>query len=66
MDTAALVEHMVDAYNRHDTDALAACYAPGARVQWAGWPEAVDAEAWLAGFGAMLAAFPDLGVHSRI
>ena len=65
MDTAALVDRMVDAYNRHDTDALAACYAPGAWVRGSGWPEAIDAEAWLVGFGAMLAAFPDLRVHPR-
>ena len=29
MDTAALVDRMVDSYNRHDIGALAACYAPG-------------------------------------
>ena len=52
MDTAALVDRMVDSYNRHDPDALAACYAPDARINPAGWPEDVDAATWLAAFGA--------------
>jgi hypothetical protein len=39
---AALVVGMVDCCNRHDNDALAACYAPDARVHPAGWPEAVS------------------------
>jgi ketosteroid isomerase-like protein len=65
MDTAALVDRMLDAYNRHDIDALAACYVPGARVRGSGWPEAVDADTWLVGFGAFVAAFPDLRVHPR-
>ena len=54
MDTAALVDRMVDSYNRHDTDALAACYAPDARVHHAGWPEDVDAQTWLVLFGGPL------------
>jgi hypothetical protein len=32
MDTAALVDRMVDCFNRYDPEALAACYAPDARV----------------------------------
>ena len=32
MDTAALIDRMVDSYNRHDTEALAPCYALDARV----------------------------------
>jgi ketosteroid isomerase-like protein len=63
MDTTALVDRMVDAYNRHDTDALAACYATGARVRSTWGPEPVDPGTWLAAFGAMLTAFPDLRVH---
>jgi hypothetical protein len=65
MDIAALVDRILDRYNRHDTDALAAGYAPGARIQSSGWPEAIDAEAWLVAFGVMLTAFPDLRVHPR-
>jgi hypothetical protein len=65
MDTAALVDRMVDRYNRHDTEALAACYAPDARVHPAGWPEAVDAGTWLAAFPVILATFPDVQLHPR-
>jgi hypothetical protein len=66
MDTAALVDRMVDSYNRHDTDALAPCYTANARVHHAGWPEAVDAETWLALFGGpLLTTFPDLQLHPR-
>jgi hypothetical protein len=39
---------MVDCFNRHDPEALAACYAPDARVHPAGWPQAVDTGTWLA------------------
>ena len=63
MDTAALVDRMVDSYNRHDIDALAACYAPGARVNGGGWPEDIDATAWLAGLGTIFDSFPDLQLH---
>jgi hypothetical protein len=62
---AALVVLMVDCCNRHDTDALAACYAPDARVHHAGWPQAVDARTRLATFGVTLATFPDLRLHPR-
>jgi hypothetical protein len=62
---AALVVLMVDCCNRHDTDALAACYAPDARVHPAGWPQAVDARTRLATFGVILATFPDLRLHPR-
>ena len=66
MDTAALVDRMVDSYNRHDIDALAACYAPDARVHHAGWPEDVDAQTWLALFGGpLLTTFPDLQIRPR-
>lgn len=65
MDTAALVDRMVDGYNRHDADALAACYAPDARINAAGWPEEVDAATWLAAFGAILSSFPDLQIRPR-
>ena len=64
MDTAALVDRMVDSYNRHDLDDLGACYAPGARINL-GWPEDVDPAGWLAGFGQFLTSFPDLKVHPR-
>ena len=62
---AALVVLMVDCCNRHDTDALAACYAPDARVHPAGWPQAVDARTRLATFGVILATFSDLRLHPR-
>jgi ketosteroid isomerase-like protein len=65
MDTAALIDRMVDSYNRHDTEALAPCYAPDARVHPAGRPEAVDAGTWLAAFGLVLQSFPDLQLHPR-
>jgi hypothetical protein len=52
---AALVVLMVDCCNRHDTDALAACYAPDTWVHPAGWPQAVDARTRLATFGVILA-----------
>jgi hypothetical protein len=63
--TAALVVLMVDCCNRHDTDALAACYAPDTWVHPAGWPPAVDARTRLATFGVILATFPDLRLHPR-
>jgi SnoaL-like domain len=65
MDTAALVNRMVDCYNRHDPEALAACYAPDARVHPAGWPQAVDPGTWLAAVPVILATFPDLRLHPR-
>jgi hypothetical protein len=65
MDTAALIDRMVDSFNRHDTEALAPCYAPDARVHPAGQPEAVDAGTWLAAFGLVLQSFPDLQLHPR-
>jgi len=55
MDTAALIDRMVDSYNRRDTEALAPCYAPDARVHPAagrrkstpgpGWPPSVPSSA---------------------
>ena len=59
MDTAALVDRMVDCFNRHDPEALAACYAPDARVHRAGWPQAVDAGTWLAAVPVSLTTFPE-------
>jgi len=60
MDTVALVDRMVDSYNRHDIDALAACYVAGARVNGGGWPEDIDVTSWLAGLSAIVSSFPDL------
>jgi SnoaL-like domain len=65
MDTAALVDRMVDCFNRHDPEALADCYAPDARVHPAGWPQAVDTGTWLAAVPVILATFPDLQLHPR-
>jgi Domain of unknown function (DUF4440) len=58
MDTAALVDRMVDCFNRHDPEALAACYAPDARVHPAGWPRAVDTGTWLAAVPVIWTTFP--------
>jgi SnoaL-like polyketide cyclase len=65
MDSAALVNRTVDCYNRRDAEALAACYAPDARIHPAGWPEEVDAGTWLAAVPVILATFPDLRLHPR-
>ena len=65
MDTAALVDRMVDCFNRHDPEALATCYAPDARVHPAGWPQAVDTGTWLAAVPVIFTAFPDLRLHPR-
>jgi SnoaL-like domain len=65
MDTAALVERRVDCFNRHDPEALAACYAPDARVHPAGWPQAVDTGTWLAAVPVIFTTFPDLRLHPR-
>jgi ketosteroid isomerase-like protein len=65
MDTAALVDRMVDCFNRHDVHALAACYAPDAKVHPAGCPEPVDAQTWTAAFSLVLQSFPDLQVRPR-
>jgi hypothetical protein len=65
MDTAALVDRMVDCFNRHDPKALADCYAPDARVHPAGWLQAVDTGTWLAAVPVILATFPDLQLHPR-
>jgi hypothetical protein len=56
---------MVDCFNRHDPGALAACYAPDARVHPAGWPQAVDTGTWLAAVPVILTTFPDLRLHPR-
>src|SRR5215207_5187722 len=56
---------MVDSYNRHDTEALAPCYTPDARVHPAGRSEAVDTGTWLAAVGLVLQSFPDLQLHPR-
>ena len=63
MDTAALVDRMVDCFNRHDPEALATCYAPDARVHPAGWPQAVDTGTWLAAVPVIFTTFPDLRLH---
>lgn len=65
METADLVDRMVAGFNRHDPGALAACYAPGARVHPAGWPQAVDSGTWLATLPVIWATFRDLRLHPR-
>ena len=61
MDTAALIDQMVDSYNRHDTQALAACYVPDARIHPAGWPQPVDTGTWLAAIPVILTPSPTFG-----
>jgi hypothetical protein len=56
---------MVDCFNRHDPEALAACYAPDARIHPAGWPQAVDTGTWLAAVPVIFTTFPDLRLHPR-
>jgi hypothetical protein len=65
MDTAALVDRMIDCFNRHDPETLAACYAPDARVHPAGWPQAVDTGTWLAAVPVIFTTFPDLRLYPR-
>jgi hypothetical protein len=65
MDTAALVDRMVDCFNRHDLEGLATCYAPDALVHPAGWPQAVDPGTWLAAVPIIWATFADLRLHPR-
>jgi hypothetical protein len=65
METAALVDRMVDCFNRHDLEGLAACYAPDARVHPAGWPQAVDFGTWLTTVPVIWATFADLRLHPR-
>jgi SnoaL-like domain len=60
MDAAALVTRMVDAHNEADDRALLALYARGATVRFAGWPEPVPAESWVAAQAAIRESFPDL------
>jgi hypothetical protein len=56
---------MVDCFNRHDPEELAACYAPDAGVQPAGWPQAVDVSTWLAAVPVIWTTFADLRLHPR-
>ena len=65
METAALVDRMVDCFNRHDPEGLAACYTPDAQVHPAGWPQAVDTETWLAALPIVWTTFADLRLHPR-
>ena len=63
MSAATLVTGLVGCINDRRLPDLAACYAPGATVHPAGWPEPVDVTAWMAAFGSMLESFPDLTVR---
>jgi hypothetical protein len=63
--SAALVVLMVDCCNRHDTDALAACYAPNTwSIPPAGRRRSTPGPGWPT-FGVILATFPDLRLHPR-
>jgi SnoaL-like domain len=64
-DATALVGRVVDAHNAHDDRALAACYARGATVQFAGWPEPIDAGAWVSAQATIRESFPDLRFRVR-
>ena len=63
MSNADVIRGFVDAMNRHDIDALAACYAPNARIVYPG-REAQDPATYSAGERAMLANVPDYHIEA--
>ena len=65
MDAASVATRIVDAHNDQDFAALLAGYASGATVEFAGWPEPVTAEAWVATQPAIRESFPDLRFRVR-
>jgi hypothetical protein len=65
MDAATVATRIVDAHNDQDFAALLASYASGATVEFAGWPEPVSAEAWVATQPAIRESFPDLRFRIR-
>lgn len=56
----AVLEQITDAWNRHDLDAIAACYAPDGTAEFSGGPPAVGREAIANAIRFWFTAFPDL------
>jgi hypothetical protein len=65
MNAERLVAGLVDCYNDRRLEDLTFCYASGATVHPAGWPEAVNVPSWIAAFEMMLESFPDLTIRPR-
>jgi ketosteroid isomerase-like protein len=63
MSKADVIRRFVEAMNRHDIDALAACYAPNARIIYPG-RQAQDPASYGAGERAMLANVPDYHIEA--
>jgi ketosteroid isomerase-like protein len=63
MSNSDVIRGFVDAMNRHDIDALAACYAPDARIIYPG-REAQDPASYSAGERTMLANVPDYHIEA--
>ena len=60
---ADLIRNFVDAMNRHDVDALAACYAPDARILYPG-REPQEPSGYAAGERTMLSNVPDYHIEA--
>jgi len=54
------MDALLAAHNRHDSVALAACYAPGATLHMDGWVEPVDVPTWTMVMDGVRQSFPDL------
>jgi ketosteroid isomerase-like protein len=63
MSNSDVIRGFVDAMNRHDIDALSACYAPNARIIYPG-RDAQDPASYSAGERAMLANVPDYHIEA--
>ena len=63
MSNADVIRGFVEAMNRHDVDALAACYAPHARILYPG-REPQDPAGYTAGERTMLANVPDYRIEA--
>jgi ketosteroid isomerase-like protein len=60
---AEVIRGFVEAMNRHDVDALAACYAPDARIVYPNRPPQAPSE-YAEGERAMLASVPDYRIEA--
>jgi ketosteroid isomerase-like protein len=63
LSNADVIRGFVAAMNRHDIDALAACYAPEARICYPGRPEQSPPD-YAEGERNMLAAVPDYHIEA--
>lgn len=63
MSNADLIRGFVEAMNRHDVDALAACYAPDARILYPG-REPQEPRGYADSERAMLANVPDYHIQA--